>query len=68
MIGAVGPLSLSEHMLWFFVMSLAAFLVHAGLRQDDLRQAVRNGLVGWLRFCVGSALLLGVFSALSAWL
>lgn len=68
MIGVVGPLSLGEHLAWFVVMSLLAFLVYAGLREDDVGRAARQGVVGWLRFCVGSALLFGVFSALSSWL
>ena len=68
MIGVVGPLSLGEHVLWFAVMSLLAFLVYAGLREEHVPRAVRQGLLGWARFLIGSALLLGVFSALSAWL
>lgn len=68
MIGAVGPLPLGEHMFWFVLMSLLAFLTYAGLREDHIPRAVRAGVVGWIRFLVGSALLLGVFSALSAWL
>ena len=68
LLAAVGPLSLGEHLLWFVVMSLLAFLVYAGLREEDVGRAARQGVVGWLRFCVGSALLFGAFSALSAWL
>lgn len=68
MIAVVGPLPLTEHMFWFVLMSLLAFLTYAGLREEHIPSAVRAGLLGWVRFLFGSALLLGVFSALSHWL
>lgn len=55
LLGAVGPLVLSEHLLWFFVLSLFVFLVYNGLRVEKVADAVRRALRRWLVFmaCVG---------------
>ena len=67
-IGVVGPMSLAEHAGWFLLISLLTFMVYSGLREEDLGVVVRSALGRWLRFLIGSALLFGAFSALSAWL
>jgi len=67
-LAAVGPMPLGEHVAWFLLIALMTFLVYSGLREEDLRVVVRSALGRWVRFLIGSALLFGVFSALSAWL
>lgn len=67
-LAVVGPLRLGEHAAWFLLLSLMTFMVYSGLREEDLGVVVRSAFGRWLRFLIGSALLFGVFSALSAWL
>jgi hypothetical protein len=57
---AVGPLSLTEHLLWFLVLSLFVFLVYHALHEDSVRQAARRGVRRWLTFLAGSAVLAAV--------
>lgn len=66
MTDAVGPLSLTEHLAWFAVLSLAVFLVYNGLRVESLHVAVARGLQRWLAFVLGSAVLALVFHLLSS--
>lgn len=65
-LAAVGPLSLSEHVLWMVVLSLAVFLVYHGLRVASPAEAARRGLLRWLTFMGGTLVLMLVFSGLSA--
>ena len=53
----VGPLGLAEHLLYFGVLSLFCFLVYSGLRVDSVARACRNGVVRWIKFVVGVAIL-----------
>lgn len=64
----VGPLSLPEHLAWFALLSLLVFLVYNGLRVESLGEAARRGVQRWAAFLVGSAVLGGVFHALSTYL
>ena len=57
----VGPLTLSEHVVWFLVLSLIVFLVYNALRVDSVRTAAGLALRRWLVF-VGGALLLAIVS------
>ena len=66
--GAVGPLSLPEHLAWLLVLSLFCFLVYSGLRVESVGVAVKRGLVRWLKFLGGVALLAAVSLTLSSWL
>ena len=58
--GAVGPLSLAEHLLWFLVLSLLVCLVYHALHEDSVRLAARRGLRRWLTFLGGSAILAAI--------
>lgn len=64
----VGPLALPEHVAWYALLSLVVFLVYNGLRVESLGEALRRGVQRWLAFVVGSAVLAGVFHALSTYL
>ncbi|RKY21150.1 MAG: hypothetical protein DRQ55_05400 [Planctomycetota bacterium] len=66
MIGAVGPLSLGEHLFWFVVLSMVVFLVANGLRVESVGEALRRGLRRWLAFAMGSAVIAVVFHLLSS--
>jgi hypothetical protein len=66
--GAVGPLSLGEHLGWFVVLSLAVFLVYNGLRVESVREAVVRGVQRWFAFVLGSTALALVFHLLSSFL
>ena len=58
--GAVGPLSLAEHLAWFLVLSLFVFLVYHSLHEESVRAAAKRGLRRWLTFLAGSAVLAAV--------
>jgi hypothetical protein len=58
--GAVGPLSLAEHLAWFLVLSLFVFLVYHSLHEESVRKAARRGVRRWLTFLAGSAALAAV--------
>jgi hypothetical protein len=58
--GAVGPLSLAEHLAWFLVLSLFVFLVYHSLHEESVRTAARRGVRRWLTFLAGSAALAAV--------
>ena len=66
MIDSVGPLPLSEHLLWFVLLSLVVFLVYNGLREESLGLAVRHGLRRWVAFVVGTVVLAVGFHLLSS--
>lgn len=53
----VGPLSLTEHVTWFLVLSLVVFLVYNALRVDSVRTAARVAVRRWLVFVCGTVLL-----------
>lgn len=53
----VGPLSLTEHVTWFLVLSLIVFLVYNALRVDSVATAARMALKRWLVFVCGTVLL-----------
>jgi len=53
----VGPLSLTEHVTWFLVLSLVVFLVYNALRVDSVRAAARVAVRRWLVFVCGTILL-----------
>jgi len=63
-LGAVGPMSFGEHLLWFVVLSLVTFLVYHGLRADTLAEAVTRGFKRWVMFAGGTAVLGGAFHLL----
>jgi len=58
--GAVGPLSLAEHLGWFLLLSLFVFLVYHALHEDSVRRAAAHGVRRWLTFLAGSAALAAV--------
>ena len=58
--GAVGPLSLAEHLGWFLVLSLFVCLVYHALHEDSVLQAARRGVRRWITFLAGSAVLAGI--------
>ena len=64
-LGTVGPLSLTEHVLWLGVMSLGVFLVYNGLRTESVNEAVRRGVRRWATFLAG-CLVLALLSSLLA--
>jgi hypothetical protein len=53
----VGPLSLTEHVTWFLVLSLIVFLVYNALRVDSVAAAARLALRRWLVFVCGTLVL-----------
>ena len=53
----VGPLTLTEHVTWFLVLSLVVFLVYNALRVESVGTAARLGVRRWLVFVCGTALL-----------
>jgi len=53
----VGPLSLSEHVAWFLVLSLVVFLVYNALRVESVGAAARVALRRWLVFVCGTVVL-----------
>lgn len=55
--GAVGPLTLAEHLAWFLVLSLFVFLVYHSLHEESVRAAAQRGVRRWLTFLAGSAAL-----------
>ena len=59
-LGAVGPLSLAEHLAWFLVLSLFVFLVYHSLHEESVRAAAKRGVRRWLTFLAGSAALAAV--------
>ena len=63
--GAVGPLSLPEHLAWFLLLSLFVFLVYHALHEPSVRQAAARGVRRWLTFLAGSAALAAVSLALA---
>lgn len=58
--GAVGPLSLAEHLAWFMVLSLFVFLVYHSLHEESVKKAAKHGVRRWLTFLGGSAALAAV--------
>jgi hypothetical protein len=64
----VGPLSLTEHVTWFLVLSLVVFLVYNALRVDSVRAAAVVALRRWLVFVCGTVLLALVSHAVVEWL
>jgi len=64
----VGPMSLTEHLLWFVLLSLFVFLVYNALRVDSVREAARRGVRRWLAFLLGTAALAFVSNLLSHFL
>ena len=65
MIAAVGPIALSEHLLWFVVLSLTVFFVYNGLHCETPGEAARRGLRRWATFLGGTLALAFVFHLLS---
>jgi len=53
----VGPLSLTEHVAWFLLLSMVVFLVYNALRVESVGTALRLGLRRWLVFVCGTVLL-----------
>jgi len=53
----VGPLSLSEHVTWFLVLSLVVFLVYNALRVDSVAASARVAVKRWLVFVCGTVVL-----------
>lgn len=64
----VGPLTLTEHIVWFVVLSLMVFLVYNGLRTESIGEAIANGLRRWVVFAGGTALLGVAFHLFTRWL
>ena len=64
----VGPLSLTEHVTWFLVLSLIVFLVYNALRVDSVRSAARVAVRRWLVFVCGTIVLALVSHAVEEFL
>ena len=60
----VGPMSFTEHVVWFFVLTLVLCLVYDGLRAESVPDAVKRGLRRWVLFGIGTAVLGGAFHVL----
>ena len=53
----IGPMTLTAHAGWFFVLSLSVSLVYNGLRAPTVPVAISRGLQRWFAFLVGCAVL-----------
>lgn len=61
---SVGPMSLGEHIAWFFLLTLVLCLVYDGLRVESVAEAVKRGLKRWVMFGIGTIVLGGAFHLL----
>jgi hypothetical protein len=64
MLANVGPMSIGEHVAWFFVLTLVLCLTYDGLRAESVSVAVKRGLRRWVMFGIGTAVLGTVFHLL----
>ena len=62
----VGPMGLTEHLLWFLFLSLIVFLIYHGLRVESVKEAAARGFRRWLTFLFGTAVLALVSGILAA--
>ena len=51
----VGPMPLTEHLLWLCVLSLVVSLVYNGLREESVAAAAARGVRRWGAFLLGCA-------------
>lgn len=65
---SVGPMGLTEHLLWFLFMSLVVFLIYHGLRVESVKEAAGRGFRRWLTFLFGTAVLALVSGILAQFL
>ena len=61
----VGPMGLTEHLLWFLFLSLVVFLIYHGLRVESVGEAASRGFRKWVTFLMGTALLAAVSGLLA---